>query len=386
MINKRNIAVLGSTGSIGTQALDVIRKHKDMFNVIALVAHNNTGLLIEQAKEFSPKYVGIYNDEKYRIVRDALDASITVESGAKVLVNSCLDETDIALISVVGIVGITSLLTCIDRGIQVALANKEALVCGGSLVTNALKEKNMIVYPVDSEHSAIFQCIQDKHNYEIDRLIITASGGSFRDWPKEKLKDATLEDALSHPVWNMGKRLTIDSATMFNKGLEVIEACRLFDVPPKQIDVLIHPQTIIHSLVQFKDNSVIAQLGIPDMKLPIQYALTYPKRIFSDVKELNLAEIATLSFSKPDLDKYRCLQLAFDALKAGDSYCIALNAADEVAVELFMKKAIQFTDIEKLIEKALEQKYENTKSLEDILNLDYYVREYIYNNYKDFLL
>lgn len=385
MNEKRNIAILGSTGSIGTQALDVIRKHSDKFNIIALVAHSNTDLLISQAKEFSPKYVGIYNEDKYKIVRDALDSSIEVEYGHDVLVNACLPETDIALLSVVGMVGITSLLTCIDRNIQVALANKEALVCGGKLVTEALKAKNMIAYPVDSEHSAIFQCLQNKQDYKIDKLIITASGGSFRDWPKEKLVNATLKDALNHPTWSMGKKLTIDSATMMNKGLEVIEASRLFDVSAENIEVLVHPETIIHSLVQFEDNSVLAQLGNPDMKLPIQYALTYPYRIPCDIKELNLADISNLTFKKPDLDKYKCLQYAFDALKAGDNYCIAMNAADEAAVDLFLNNKIRFIDIQRLIANALEKDYEKVNSLEDILNLDYYVREYIYNNYNDFL-
>ena len=386
MNKKRNIAILGSTGSIGTQALEVIRNHSDLFNVVALVAHSNSSLLIQQAKEFLPSYIGIYNDEQYKAVRSSFDSSVVVQSGPEVLVNSCLPETDIALLSVVGIAGITSLLTCIEKNIQVALANKEALVCGGKLVTDALKEKNMIVYPVDSEHSAIFQCLQNKQDYEIDKLIITASGGSFRDWPKEKLKEATLKDALKHPNWSMGKKVTIDSATMMNKGLEVIEASRLFSVPGDKIDVLIHSQSIVHSLVQFKDSSVLAQLGNPDMKLPIQYALSYPERIACDIKPLNLAEISNLTFAKPDTDKYKCLQFAFDALKAGDNYCIAINSANEVAVELFLENKINYIDIEKIVGKALEKPYKNVESLEDILNLDNYVREYIYSNYKAFLL
>lgn len=385
MTTKKNIALLGSTGSIGTQALDVIRSHKELFNVVALIANNNSELLIKQAKEFMPEYVGIYNSEKYEEVRSSLDKSITVECGEEILINSCTGEIDIALISVVGMIGIKSLLTCIDRNIQVALANKEALVCGGSLVTDALKKKNMIVYPVDSEHSAIFQCLQNKQNYEIDKLLITASGGAFRNWKKEDLIKATLKDALKHPNWNMGAKVTIDSASMMNKGLEVIEASRLFDVPAEKIDVLIHPQSIVHSLVQFKDSSVLAQLGNPDMKLPIQYALTYPDRINCDVKTLDLAQINTLSFSKPDLDKYKCLSFAYDAFKAGDSYCIALNAANEVAVDLFVKEKIRFIDIPILIEKALEKQYEKVFSLEDIMNLDYCVREYIYNKYIDFI-
>lgn len=385
MTTKKNIALLGSTGSIGTQALDVIRSHKELFNVVALIANNNSKLLIKQAKEFMPKYVGIYNSEKYEEVRSSLDKSITVECGEEILINSCTGEIDIALISVVGMIGIKSLLTCIDRNIQVALANKEALVCGGSLVTDALKKKNMIVYPVDSEHSAIFQCLQNKQDYEIDKLLITASGGAFRDWKKEDLIKATLKDALKHPNWNMGAKVTIDSASMMNKGLEVIEASRLFNVPAEKIDVLIHPQSIVHSLVQFKDSSVLAQLGNPDMKLPIQYALTYPDRINCDVKTLDLAQISTLSFSKPDLDKYKCLSFAYDALKAGDSYCIALNAANEVAVDLLVKEKIRFIDIPILIEKALEKQYEKVFSLEDIMNLDYCVREYIYNKYIDFI-
>lgn len=385
MTTKKNIALLGSTGSIGTQALDVIRSHKELFNVVALIANNNSELLIKQAKEFMPEYVGIYNSEKYEEVRSSLDKSVTVECGEEILINSCTGNVDIALISVVGMIGIKSLLTCIDRNIQVALANKEALVCGGSLVTDALKKKNMIVYPVDSEHSAIFQCLQNKQDYEIDKLLITASGGAFRDWKKEDLIKATLKDALKHPNWNMGAKVTIDSASMMNKGLEVIEASRLFDVPAEKIDVLVHPQSIVHSLVQFKDSSVLAQLGNPDMKLPIQYALTYPDRINCDVKTLDLAQISTLSFSKPDLDKYKCLSFAYDALKAGDSYCIALNAANEVAVDLFVKEKIRFIDIPILIEKALEKQYEKVFSLEDIMNLDYCVREYIYNKYIDFI-
>lgn len=385
MNTKKNIAILGSTGSIGTQALDVIRSHKELFNVVALIANNNSELLIKQAKEFMPDYVGIYNKEKYEEVRASLDKSITVECGEEILINSCTGKVDIALISVVGMIGIKSLLTCIKRNIQVALANKEALVCGGSLVTETLKKKNMIVYPVDSEHSAIFQCLQNKQDYEIDRLLITASGGAFRDWKKEDLIKATLNDALKHPNWNMGAKVTIDSASMMNKGLEVIEASRLFDVTAEKIDVLIHPQSIVHSLVQFKDSSVLAQLGNPDMKLPIQYALTYPDRINCDVKTLDLAQISTLTFSKPDLDKYRCLSFAYDALKAGDSYCIALNAANEVAVDLFVNEKIRFIDIPILIEKALERQYEKVFSLEDIMNLDYCVREYIYNKYIDFV-
>ena len=354
--NKRRIAILGSTGSIGTQALDVVAHHPDLFQVEMLSAGSNARLLIEQARKFNPDSVVICNKDKYREVKDALDpldikVFAGVESAGELAGGS---NVDIVLASMVGFSGLAPTISAIKKGKVIALANKETLVAAGSIITRLAKEHNSPVLPVDSEHSAIFQSLQGE-KAQIEKLLLTASGGPFFNLEKDKFNDITVEQALNHPNWKMGSKVTIDSATMMNKGLEIMEAAWLFNIPADKIEVVVHPQSIIHSMVQFTDGSVKAQLGYPDMRVPIQYALSYPYRIPLDTKRLSFAQLGQLTFFAPDPDKFPCLKIAYEAFKKGGNIPCAMNAANEVAVAAFLKSEIKFTQIPQIIEKTIEK-------------------------------
>ena len=312
----KRVTILGATGSIGTQALDVISRNKEEFSVTALTAENNIDLLVEQANLYHPKAVAFTGSTKNEKLESSLPQGTKVFYGESGLKDICTDiETDIVLISVVGIAGLTALETCIKNGIQVALANKEALVCGGRVIRDLLNQKQAKLHPVDSELSAIFQCLNNGYETEsVRRIILTASGGPFRQWKKNEIEQATVKDALNHPNWNMGAKVTVDSATLMNKGLETMETRWLFDVPPEKIDVIIHEKSIVHSMVEFTDGSIIAQMGVTDMRQPIQYALGYPKRYSAPAGFLDLTA-QPLAFYPPDIDKFPCLKLALEALK-----------------------------------------------------------------------
>ncbi len=355
-MSKRHIAILGSTGSIGTQTLDVIAQHKDLFEVELLTANNNADLLIEQAIKFQPNNVVICNDEHYSKVNNALSQyDIKVFAGkesANELVKG--DNINIVVAAMVGFSGLEPTINAIKAGKAIALANKETLVAAGEIITTLSKKYNAPLLPVDSEHSAIFQCLQGEHT-SIEKLILTASGGPFRDCTLEQIHNATLEQALNHPNWDMGAKVTIDSATMMNKGLEMIEASWLFNVPASKIEIVVHPQSIIHSMVQFPDGSLKAQLGAPDMRVPIQYAISYPTRLNLNAPRIDFAEIAQLTFKKPDLEKFPLIRIAYEAFETGGNIPCAMNAANEVAVAAFLERKISFRDIPTIVEKTLEK-------------------------------
>lgn len=353
--NKRHIAILGSTGSIGTQALEVIRQHPDKFIVEVLTANANADLLIQQAIEFKPNCAVIADETKYAKVKEALSLhDIKVFAGQKSIEQVVqMESIDTVLASIVGYAGLASTIAAIKSGKQIALANKETLVVAGELVTALAKENAVNIYPVDSEHSAIFQCMAGEWHNKIEKIYLTASGGPFRGMKKEALQTVTKEKALKHPNWEMGAKITIDSATLMNKGLEVIEAKWLFSLKPEQIDVIIHPQSIVHSIVQFEDGSMKAQMGLPDMRLPIQYALGFPERLKSDFPRFDFANYSSLTFEKPDAKTFRCLALAFDAMKKGGNAPCVLNAANEVAVNAFLTDKISFLKIADVIENTL---------------------------------
>lgn len=351
MVKKKGIAILGCTGSIGTQALDVIKENPDNFEVEVLVANSNADLLIKQALEFQPNAVVIANEALYSKVKEALQPKdIKVFAGQKAVEQIVEMETiDIVLASIVGYAGLASTIHAIKHKKNIALANKETLVVAGELVTKLALENGVNIYPVDSEHSAIFQCLAGEWDNKIEKLILTASGGPFRGKDRQFLQQVKKEQALKHPNWNMGAKITIDSASLMNKGLEVIEAKWLFNVPATKIDVVVHPQSIIHSLVQFEDGSLKAQLGLPDMKLPIQYAMGYPKRLKNTFQRFDFTSYPQLTFEKPDLATFTNLSLAFDALnKSGNMPCI-LNAANEIAVQAFLEDKIGFLQMSDVI-------------------------------------
>ncbi len=352
MSAKKHIAILGSTGSIGTQALDVIKSNSDKFAVEVLTAMNSCDLLIEQAREFQPNVVVIGNENLYDQVFEALDPlDIKVYAGVSALSNVVqMDSIDIVLTALVGYAGLKPTISAIESGKNIALANKETLVVAGELITRLASEKGVNIYPVDSEHSAIFQCLVGEFHNPIEKIILTASGGPFRGRSKEELIAVKKEQALKHPNWDMGAKITIDSASLMNKGLEVIEAKWLFNLKMDQIEVVVHPQSIIHSMVQFEDGSIKAQMGLPDMKLPIQFALTYPERLKSDFPRFNFMDYPELTFEQPDFKTFRNLGLAFDAMKQGGNMPCVLNAANEVAVEKFLKDEIGFLQMSDLIE------------------------------------
>ena len=367
---KKNIAILGSTGSIGTQALEVISAYPDIFSVEVLTAMNNAELLIAQAKQYQPNTVVIGNADLYKEVFDALNPlDIKVFAGKESFDQVVeMDSIHTVLTSMVGFAGLEPTLRAIEAGKNIALANKETLVVAGELITKKITEKKVGLYPVDSEHSAIFQCLSGEYMNPIEKIILTASGGPFRGRNKEGLAQVTKEDALKHPNWNMGNKITIDSATLMNKGLEVIEARWLFGLQSDQIEVVVHPQSIIHSLVQFQDGSIKAQMGLPDMKLPILYALSYPKRLPTSFKRFNFIDFPQLTFEKPDLSTFRCLSLAYEALEKGGNMPCILNAANEIAVEAFLHDQIPFTSIAEVIEQSMQQSVFISKpSLEDYL-------------------
>jgi 1-deoxy-D-xylulose-5-phosphate reductoisomerase len=355
--NKRNIAILGSTGSIGTQALEVIRNNPDRFCAEVLTAQDNADLLIAQAAEFQPNVVVIGNEQLYDKVSSALSSfDIKVYAGASAIASVAeMGSVDMVLTALVGYSGLIPTIKAISAGKPIALANKETLVVAGDIITKLAAEKAVNIYPVDSEHSAIFQCLAGEFHNKIEKLILTASGGPFRGKNKEFLKTVTRQDALKHPNWSMGAKITIDSATLMNKGLEVIEAHWLFGVGADKIEVVVHPQSIIHSLVQFTDGSIKAQLGLPDMKLPIQYALAYPERIKSDYPRFNFADYPSLTFEKPDTDTFPCLKLAYDALVKGGNLACTMNAANEIAVKEFLSDKISFTEIAGVIEETMQK-------------------------------
>ena len=351
MTDKRHIAILGSTGSIGRQALDVVRQHKDRFEVELLTANNSSELLIRQALEFMPANVVICNESKYQEVADALQPhDIKVFTGMDsvcALVRS--EDIDIVLTALVGFSGLRPTVSAIEAGKIIALANKETLVAGGSVVMALAKKHNAPILPVDSEHSAIFQCLMGAAGNPLTRIHLTASGGPFRSWTEEEIAAVTRKEALKHPQWKMGAKITIDSATMMNKGFEMIEAKWLFDTEPEKINIVVHPQSIIHSMVEFADGAVIAQMGHPDMREPIQYALSFPERLTLDNKKLDFAELGSLTFEKPDMDKFPCLALAFEAIGRGGNIPCAMNAANEAAVAAFLQDRIRFYDIPDII-------------------------------------
>lgn len=353
----KNIALLGSTGSIGTQALDVVRSHPDAFRIEVLSAQNNAALLIEQAAEFRPNVVVIGREELYDQVFSALDPlGIKVYSGAASLASVAqLDTVDLVLTSMVGYSGLLPTLKAVDAGKTIALANKETLVVAGELVTRKAAKKGVAIYPVDSEHSAIFQCLVGEFHNPIEKIVLTASGGPFRGKDREFLRNVTKEQALKHPNWVMGAKITIDSASLMNKGLEVIEAKWLFGLSPEQIEVIVHPQSIIHSLVQFEDGSMKAQMGLPDMRLPIQFAMGYPQRLPSSFPRFNFLDYPSLTFEQPDTDTFRNLALAFRALDAGGNAPCVLNAANEIAVEEFLRDRIGFLEMSDLIADCLDR-------------------------------
>ena len=369
----RGIAVLGSTGSIGTQALDVIREQSDALHVEVLSAHNNADLLVKQALEFKPNVVVIGNEDKWTQVNDALfDLGIKVYSGAKAMEQVVeTDGIDMVLTAMVGAAGLKPTMRAIQAGKHIALANKETLVVAGELVMAAARKRGVDIHPVDSEHSAIYQCLAGEFHNPIEKVILTASGGPFRGRDLASLEGVTKADALKHPNWDMGAKITIDSASLMNKGLEVIEAKWLFDVDPDQIDVVVHPQSIVHSCVQFTDGSIKAQLGLPDMKLPIQYALTYPRRLANAFPRFSFMDYPELTFEQPDTKTFRNLSLAFDALKTGGNAPAVLNAANEIAVARFLRDELTFLDLPRVVEHALERVTLMSKpSLDDLVASD----------------
>ena len=377
----KNVFILGSTGSIGVNTLNVIRNFPDRFNVSALTVNSNTRLLLEQIKEFKPDLVVVKDKDAAEKVKHQMPANCKLLVGVDGLINAASGlEYDIFVGAMVGYAGLAPTIEAIKRGKRIALANKETLVVAGEVVNNYCKEYGAEIIPVDSEHSAIYQCLVGENIDEVEKLIITASGGPFLNKDKSFFEDATIDEALNHPNWKMGNKVTIDSATMMNKGLEVIEAHWLFGLSIEKIDVVIHPQSIIHSMVQFRDGSIKAQMGLPDMKLPIQYALTYPERLQNDFERTNIPAIETLNFYEPNFEKFECLKLAFDVLEVGGTAPCVLNAANEIAVEKFLNNEIRFSRIPVLIEKALEKIGNHQQlNLNTIFECDTETRNYVRN-------
>ena len=373
MSHKQTVAILGSTGSIGTQTLNVIDRHSELFEVYALTAHSNIDLLVEQAKRYRPEVVAIADERHYKTLREALDGlPVKVFAGADSICQiAAMSPIDTVVTAMVGYSGLLPTVRAIEAGKKIALANKETLVVAGELVTDLALRNRVDIIPIDSEHSAIFQCLVGENENCVEKLILTASGGAFRDTPKDDLRLATAADALRHPTWKMGAKITIDSATMMNKGFEVIEARWLFDIPIDKIEVIIHPQSIVHSMVQFCDGSIKAQLGQPDMRHPIQYALTFPDRLNAQVERANLADIHQLTFEKPDYEKFRNLGLAYDALRRGGNIPCILNAANEVAVDAFLKGKIGFFAMSDIIEQTIsETAFISSPTLDDYIATD----------------
>lgn len=353
---KRKLAILGSTGSIGTQALDVVREHPDKFEVYAITANNSLDLLVKQAREFQPEVVVIANEDKYEALKAALaDLPIKVWAGMDSIVQVVQSEPiDMVLTAMVGYAGLAPTISAIKAKKPIALANKETLVVAGELITELALENKVPILPVDSEHSAIFQCLNGECS-PIEKILLTASGGPFRKFSKDELQKVTKHQALKHPNWDMGAKITIDSATLMNKGFEMIEAKWLFGLTPSQVQVVVHPQSIIHSMVQFEDSSIIAQMGLPDMRLPIQYAFAYPNRLKSNFERLDIFKLGTMTFEEPDMDRFRNLAFAFDAANKGGNMPCIVNAANEIVVEAFLKEKIGFLEMSDIIEKTMQK-------------------------------
>lgn len=374
----KKVSILGSTGSIGLQALDVAKKHK--LEVQAIAANSSYKVLEEQAREFSPEYVCIFDEKYYKELKNSLaDTKVKVLSGMDGLcVISSDSKTDIILNSVVGMVGLLPTLTAIRSGKDVALANKETLVAGGNIVMSEALKNNVNIFPVDSEHSAIFQCLQGNSMNRIRKIILTASGGPFFKKTKSELEDVTVEQALAHPNWSMGNKITIDSSTLMNKGLEFIEAKWLFDLKPEQIEIVVHRQSVLHSAVEFEDFSVIGQMGVPDMRIPIQYALLYPQRTECPTKSLSLTDYGILTFEKPDYQTFDCLTTCIDAITKGGAYPCIVNAANEEAVGMFLNGKIKFLKIGELVKETMEHfSYREITSYDDVIAADNEAREFV---------
>ena len=372
-MSKRKLAILGSTGSVGTQTLEVVELYPDHFSITVLTAGKNADLLIQQALKFKPSAIVVSDKSAYEKVKDALEGKgIEVNFGEEALIDVVQrDDIDIVLTAVVGAVGLKPTVAAIEAGKDIALANKETLVVAGELITNLIEKNNVKLLPVDSEHSAIFQCLAGEEENPIEKIILTASGGPFRGLSRNDLVSVTKVEALKHPNWSMGAKITIDSASLMNKGLEVIEAKWLFGLEADQVDVIIHRQSIVHSLVQFEDGSLKAQMGLPDMKLPIQYALTYPKRFKNDFPRFNFLDYPTLTFEQPDMEVFKNLKLAYQALEAGGNAPCVLNGANEIVVEAFLNDQVGFLEMSDIIEETLCQvKSQKTLSLEDYLQYD----------------
>ncbi|ARQ06734.1 1-deoxy-D-xylulose-5-phosphate reductoisomerase [Macrococcoides canis] len=365
----KNIGILGASGSVGTQGLDIIRQYPDNYRLVSFSVGKNIALANDIIEEFRPDICCVQNKDDIDKIKSA---SIKVVYGNDGLMEiAAYHKNDILLNSIMGSVGLKPTVHAIKHGIDIALANKETLVVAGEIIMQLAREFNVNIIPVDSEHSAIFQCLNGENHKNIEKLIITASGGSFRELSREALKDVTVQDALNHPNWSMGKKITIDSATMMNKGLEVIEAKWLFDMPVEKIETLLHKQSIIHSMVEFNDTSVIAQLGTPDMRMPILYAFSYPDRLPRNAERLNLAQIGQLDFKAMDFERYRCLKLAFDAIKIGGTMPVVMNAVNEVVVQQFLDEEISFLDIETIIEREMRaHDVIQNPDLETILEVD----------------
>jgi len=376
----KRIAILGSTGSIGTQTLDVVREHTDEYEVYALTAGHNAELLIAQAREFHPEVVVIADESRYETVREALaDLPIKVWAGAEAIGDAAsLPDVDVVVTAMVGFAGLRPTVAAIEAGKTIALANKETLVVAGEFITELAVKHRAPILPVDSEHSAIFQCLVGEDGNAIDKILLTASGGPFRTTPIEELANVTAARALKHPNWEMGAKITIDSATMMNKGFEMIEAKWLFGVEPERIEVLVHPESIVHSAVQLADGGVKAQLGVPDMRLPIQYALSFPRRLSLSGERLDLAALGRLTFERPDFDKFDCLRIAYEAIAAGGNLPCVVNAANEVANAAFRRGAVGFLDIPRLIRRAMTDATRCQRaSLSDYLASDAEVRRLV---------
>ena len=379
----KKIAVLGATGSIGRQALDIIEKEPERFCVTAMTAHSSSAELAQLAKKFGVKYLGLTGSGGDADFEKLLPKGTQVGYGIKGLLESCsYGDPDIVLIAVVGIAGLPPLMECLDRDINVALANKESLVCGGHIVREKLKHSKSELFPVDSELCAIYQSLGGTDTSGLSRILLTASGGPFIDWTKEQIEQATVEQALRHPNWRMGRKITVDCATYMNKGLEIIESRWLFDVDPKQIEVVVHRQSIIHSMIEYNDGAVIAQMGPTDMRQPIQYAFGHPERLNSVVGHLDFYTLKDLTFEAPNLEKFPCLKHAMDAITTGGAMPLIMNAANEAAVELFLEKRIRFGDIEKSVARAMD-KFAGMpgETLIEIYNTDHQVKEYVYNHF-----
>lgn len=378
--HKRRIALLGSTGSMGVQSLEVIAQYPDLLQLEVIAANSSADLLIQQARTYKPNIVVVVREDAYRKVKEALaDEDVKVFCGEQSLCDVCeMECVDMVLSCIVGVAGLRPVYHAIDCGKPIALANKETLVVAGELMTRKAKERQVPLYPVDSEHSAIFQCLAGEQFNPIEKLIITASGGPFRGWTKEALQEVTLARALKHPNWSMGPKVTIDSSTLMNKGLEVIEAKWLFDVPLDNIEVVVHPQSVVHSLVQFRDGSIKAQLGVPDMKLPIQYAITYPLRLENQLPRFNFADYPNLTFEKPDMETFPCLGIAYEASRKGGNLPCVMNAANEIAVQWFLEEKIHYTEIPAIIEKTLAKAdYCVPQSVDEYLAIDKETKERI---------